>query len=99
MFFLFWKSLADIKKVKDLEFLTNDLFSRVERLMIAKRFMIALLLKRGLSFREVSESLKVSPNTVSSVAKKIKRSTRGYRQLLKRFLADKKIKKMVDSFC
>lgn len=98
MFFLFWKTLADFKKPSDLEFLTNDLFSQVEKVMIAKRFMIALLLHRGLTFRQICETLRVSPNTVNSVARKINRKSRGYGQMLKSLANRHEAEKILSNF-
>lgn len=98
MFFLFWKSLADLKSARDLEFLTNDIFSPVEKVMIAKRFMIALLLHKGLSFRQICKVLKVSPNTVNSIARKINKNTRGYGQLMGKTLKDPQVGKIINAF-
>jgi len=98
MLYLFWKNLADLKRPRDLEFLTTDLFSPVERLMIAKRFMIAVLLYQGQSFRKICTTLKVSPNTVNSVAHKLHRKKSAYLTLVKKFLSDHKVKKLVESF-
>lgn len=98
MFYLFWKNLADLKKPRDLEFLTTDLFSPVERLMIAKRFMIAVLLRMGQSFRKICSTLKVSPNTVNSVAHRLRRKNSPYLSLVKKFLSGGKVKKLVGPF-
>lgn len=86
MFYLFWKFLADLKSPKDLEFFTARLFSPAEKVMLAKRFMIALLLEQGLSFRRVCQVLKVSPNTVSSVVRSSRRRTLSEKRLLSSFL-------------
>lgn len=98
MFFLFWKTLAGFKNARDLEFLTNDLFSPVEKVMIAKRFMIALLLHKGLSFRQICKVLKVSPNTVNSIARKINRDSRGYGQLVGKSFRNPQVAKMLNGF-
>ncbi len=98
MFFLFWKSLADLKSARELEFLTNDLFSPVEKVMIAKRFMIALLLHKGLSFRQICKVIKVSPNTVNSIARKINKNSRGYGQLMGKTLKNPQVSKLLTTF-
>jgi len=98
MFFLFWKTLAGFKNARDLEFLTNDLFSPVEKIMIAKRFMIALLLHKGLSFRQICKTLKVSPNTVNSIARKINKNSRGYGQILGKTLKSPQAGKVISTF-
>lgn len=97
MLYLFWKSLADLRSAREVEFLTHDLFSPVEKIMIAKRFLIALLLLQGQSFRKICDLLKVSPNTVSSVAKKTRRPGLGYGRTLKILLTRPEIKKFTQN--
>ncbi|MCL5004270.1 MAG: Trp family transcriptional regulator [Patescibacteria group bacterium] len=98
MFYLFWKSVAGLKDVREMEFFTGSLFSPVEKVMIAKRFMIALLLCEGLSFRQICDTLKVSPNTISSVSKKLNRNRGGYAKIIDRFLKDTQVKKLSETF-
>lgn len=98
MFFLFWKTLADFKRPRDLEFLTNDLFSPVEKIMIAKRFMIALLLARGLTFRQICQSIKVSPNTVNAVAHKVNRKSRSYGRMVESLVKKSDITRILSNF-
>ncbi len=97
MFYLFWKFLADLKSPKDLEFFTSRLFSPAEKVMIAKRFMIALLIEKGLSFRRVCGVLKVSPNTVSSVVHSARRRTQAEKRLLGSFLKTNIVSKILSS--
>ncbi len=59
--------------------LLNDLFSPTERLMIAKRLAIALLLLKGYEQRVISQWLKVSLATVSKVSLAIQRGNNGYK--------------------
>lgn len=98
MFYIFWKSLADLGSVRELEFLTNDLFSPVEKVMMAKRFLAAILLLQGLSFRRICSLLRLSPNTVNSVAKKIRRRNRGYGQVLTAILKRPETHKFIQGF-
>lgn len=98
MLFLFWKTLADFKRPRDLEFLTKDLFSPTEKVMIVKRFMIALLLHHGLSFRRTGQVLKVSPNTVNTVAQKIKQRSFGYGTMVKALLKRSDVQLILKTF-
>ena len=97
MFFLFWKFLADLKSPKELEFFTARLFSSSEKVMIAKRFMIALLLEQGLSFRRICQVLKVSPNTVSSVVHSSHRRSQTEKRLFSTFLKINLVSKILAS--
>lgn len=98
MFYIFWKSLAELTQARELEFLTNDLFSPVEKIMITKRFLVAILLLQGASFRQICNLLKVSPNTVNNVSKKIRGKSRGFSQILSHLLRHRDVAKFVESF-
>lgn len=47
----------------------NDLFTETERLMLAKRCAVILLVERGVSYYAIWNSLKVSPSTVQRLAR------------------------------
>jgi len=59
------KQLIDFFKNKKYDFVfLSDLLTKTERLMLAKRLAIMVLLKKGLSSYEISAMLKVSSSTV-----------------------------------
>ena len=60
IFEVFVKTLLKIKTYKEAESFTYDLFSPVEKIMLAKRIAIAFLLMKGYQYREISRLLRVS---------------------------------------
>lgn len=56
---LFWDSMAKFKNVKETEEFYLGLLTYTEKVVLAKRLAIAMLLLRGLGYYEVKELLKV----------------------------------------
>jgi Trp operon repressor len=52
--------------------LANELLSQTERVMLAKRLAIIVLLVRGYSFVQIGEALGVTPQTITRVWKGMK---------------------------
>ncbi len=75
--------------------LLTDLLSPTERLMIAKRLAIALLLLKGYEQRVISHWLKVSLATVSKVSLAIQRGNNGYRIVIGSLLKKEKLEKFI----
>ena len=67
IFFLFWTSLTKLKIATDMAMFFADLLSDTEEIMLAKRFAIALLLKRGKKPIEIARILHVSFSMIRSV--------------------------------
>lgn len=64
----FWYSLGKINnQLKSSDFF-SDLLSESEKLMLAKRFAVAILLSRGKNTTEIHDSLHVSYTTISTVS-------------------------------
>lgn len=82
MFKIFFQSMADAKTPKETENLLNDLLTPTEKIMLAKRLAIALLLLRGYDYSTVRQILKVSYGTISRVANWLKIEGSGYRKIL-----------------
>ncbi len=49
--------------------LAAELFSQTERVMLAKRLAVVVMLERGYSFTQIEETLGVTPQTVARVWK------------------------------
>ena len=61
----------------------QDFLTRTERMMLAKRLAVALLIERGFGYREIGEVLKVSPSTVGKIQQLLDNG-RGYRVAIKK---------------
>ena len=60
---------ARLKTKKHAQRFLTELFSETERIMLAKRFAILILLQQGYSFTIITQTLKVSPSTIARVAR------------------------------
>lgn len=69
VFDIFWAALSQLHSAKDTAAFFSDLLSETEELMVAKRFMIALLLERGKSTVEISQILHVSYSMIGNVSR------------------------------
>jgi uncharacterized protein YerC len=76
--------------------LLDDLLSPTERLMIAKRLSIALLLLKKYDQRMISRWLKVSLGTVSKVSLALQNGRGGYRQVIGSILRKEDLKEFIN---
>jgi uncharacterized protein YerC len=77
--------LVSLNTKKDMTDLIDSLFTQTERLMLAKRLAIALLLDRGMNYKEISKLIKVSSVTISFVRNGIMKNNESYINLIKLF--------------
>jgi len=78
----FWRVIANIKKREEVSDFFSDCLTPTERVYLAKRMAIAVLLSKGYDYRSISNMLKVSTGTVGRVASKIKE--RGWKLFVKK---------------
>lgn len=93
MFELFWKAFQDLDKGEEIQSFLSDLLTKTERVMLAKRLSIALLLTKGYDYGSIKDILKVSSSTIGSIASWLDRSGEGYKLLLEKWLKEEKLKK------
>lgn len=70
------KSHGEIKR------LLEKLLSEDEKMMILKRLAVAALVHSGKSYKEISEVLWLSPNTISTIKKNLLGDHRNYKSYL-----------------
>ena len=95
IFQIFWKSASDLGSPGEARDFLNDLLSETEKVMLAKRLTVALLLKKGYAYRKISDLVKVSTGTVMRVSNKLKAGGPGYRRVTKQLMRDEKIVKLL----
>ncbi|HBT81612.1 TPA: hypothetical protein DEB04_02750 [Candidatus Giovannonibacteria bacterium] len=61
----FIENIASLKNSSEIRGFLNELLTPTERIMLAKRMAAILMLKKGIPFRIVIRTLKLSPSTVS----------------------------------
>ncbi|MFC1649920.1 Trp family transcriptional regulator [Patescibacteria group bacterium] len=93
----FNKVIISLKDKKDTEAFLSDFLTPTEKIMLAKRLSIALLLERKLKYREISKVLRVSTTTVSNVALAYSHS-KSYKKVIRKMLRDKKFEKQLTEF-
>lgn len=91
MFKLFFDAFARISKPTDVAEFLQDLLGPVEKIMLAKRLAIALLLRRGYDYGSIKQTLRVSNETISRVNIALVHSGKGYKMVVDRILADKEL--------
>jgi uncharacterized protein YerC len=78
MFETLWEAISEVKNKADVKMFLGDLLSPVERIMVAKRLAIAVLLLKGHGYETIIDLIKVSNETISKIAL-ILRLNKGYR--------------------
>jgi uncharacterized protein YerC len=96
IFDLFLRALAEMRNTKEARDFINDFFTPTERLMFTKRFAAVFLLHKEVSVVTVAQILKMSTSTVSRINVWFKQRDRGYRRLIERIVAKKKIKHFLE---
>ncbi len=89
------ESVAAAKTRGTVEKLLSDLLSPTERLMIAKRLSIALLLLKRYDQRTISRWLKVSLGTVSKVSLVVQNGNGGYQSVIGSLLRKEELKTLL----
>lgn len=97
---IFVQTIVDIKDEKEAEAFVNDFFSSIETETLTKRLAVAYWLKKGRSYENIRENLKVSSATIASVQSIVDKE--GVSNAIKKIEAEewanlwaKKIKKIV----
>jgi len=96
IFEILWQSLADLNSAGKVEKFLEDLLSKTEKMMLAKRLAIAVMLAKGFKYRGIQETLKVSGTTVMLVSNQLKLGGTGYRQAIDKLIKDEKIVQALD---
>lgn len=88
------QALVEVKKTEEMQVFIKDFFTKTERLMLAKRLTIALMLSHNYEAMTISKFLKVSTATVYKIQNQIERGGPGLRLVIEKLL---KLEKM-DAF-
>lgn len=88
MFKVFEKTISDIRKASDVKSFINDLLTPTEKIMLAKRLGIAVLLSKGYDYRSISKVLKVSTTTILAIVKQAAINGQGYKIAVNNILRD-----------
>jgi TrpR-related protein YerC/YecD len=89
---IFFQSVVKIRNRKEAEEFFNDFLTPTERIMLAKRLSIAVLLTKNYDYNSIRKILRVSPPTIAAVSTLLKYTGKGYKRVMKKLLQDEAIK-------
>ncbi|MBU1473104.1 hypothetical protein KKB64_04975 [Patescibacteria group bacterium] len=90
------ESIVSAKTKQQIQQLIDDLLSPTERLMLAKRLSIALLLLKKYDQRTVARWLKVSSTTVNKISLVLQKGTGGYQKVISLILMKEQLKEYLE---
>jgi uncharacterized protein YerC len=90
MFEVFWQCFVDLKTPKEVFEFFESFLSPAEKVMLAKRLAIAVLLEKGFNTREISLAVKVSTGTVNAIRSQIRYFGAGYKRAVDKIIAGEK---------
>jgi uncharacterized protein YerC len=91
MFEVLQETISDLKNPEEIEDFLHDFLSPVEKIMLAKRLSIAVLLNKGYSYESIGKILKVSPPTIATVSLLLKYSGKGYKKAVEKIVSREKM--------
>jgi uncharacterized protein YerC len=69
----------------------HDFLSPVEKIMLAKRLSIAVLLHKGYRYESIAGILRVTPPTIAGVSILLKYSGKGYKRAVEKIAANERM--------
>ena len=93
IFEIFRHAISHLNSGEEIEDFLHDFLSPVEKIMLAKRLSIAVLLAKGYSYPAISGILRVTPGTIAGVSVNLKYAGRGYKKMVEKILRDEKADK------
>lgn len=90
IFEIFKTTISSLKDQEEIEEFLEDFLSPVEKIMLAKRLSIAVLLAKGYSYPTIASILRVTPTTIATVSLSLKYSGKGYKKMVGKILRDEK---------
>lgn len=84
-----FSAVKHLKHESEVSQFFSDLLTKTERIMLAKRLAIVVMLESNYPFKVISRALKVSEATISNMRDRFDRGGDGYRLVLGRFKREK----------
>lgn len=95
IFDILYKSIVKVKNKREAEAFVNDLLTPTEKIMIAKRVAIAVLLRKGYGYRPIRKILNVSFPTIASVNVSLKFIGKGYAKVIDKILMEETVEEFL----
>ncbi|MBI2442710.1 MAG: hypothetical protein HYV40_02235 [Candidatus Levybacteria bacterium] len=90
MFDLFTSTIISLKDKGEIEDFLSDLLSPIEKMMLAKRLAIALMLEKDYTYPMIGKALRVTPTTIASVSMQLRYAGKGYKKIVDKILRDER---------
>lgn len=84
MFEVLRETISHLNNSMEIEDFLHDFLSPVEKIMLAKRLSIAVLLHKGYRYESIAQILRVTPPTIATVSLLLKYSGKGYRRAVEK---------------
>jgi len=91
MFEVLQETIAHLKNSEEIEDFLHDFLSPVEKIMLAKRLSIAVLLHKGYRYGSIAQILRVTPPTIATVSLLLKYSGKGYKKVVEKIANEEKM--------
>ena len=95
---LFYEVFSRNKDQDDFLLIIDDIFSSSEKIMISKRLAIIYLLIKGVDYRDIMNTLKVSSATVVFYASTFLKRSSKVRSIIENMLNKEKVLNFLDDF-
>lgn len=94
---IFSETIVSLDNPQKVEEFFNELISPTEKLMLAKRLAIAILLEKGYTYEDIISVLKVSRTTIQSVSLWYKFRGIGYKKAVDKYINRIKKQDFIDN--
>jgi uncharacterized protein YerC len=91
MFEILRETIMDLKNEDEIEDFLHDFLSPIEKIMLAKRLSVAVLLHKGYGYDSIAQVLRVSPPTIATVSLLLKYSGKGYKRAVEKIIKKEKM--------
>jgi len=91
MFEVFQMTISSLNQRQEIEEFFDEFLSPIEKIMLAKRLSIAVLLAKGYSYSSISSILRVTPRTIATVSLALKYRGKGYQKAVGKILSNEKM--------
>lgn len=97
MFEVLWKTIADLHTSSQVEDFFTELLTPTEKIMLAKRLAISILLIKKYSYKEIIDILKVSASTIGMISRWLKKEGKAFQKAIANLLAQEKQEEFWDN--
>lgn len=91
MFEVLRETVSDLRSFDEIDEFLTDFLSPVEKIMLAKRLSIAVLLHKGYRYETIAGILRVTPPTIATVSILLKYSGKGYKRAVEKIALSEKM--------